>query len=45
MAPGIEAMARMFGCQETLIEGREAWRKLLQPMGYELFSVTLRKRL
>ena len=45
MAPGVEAMARMMGCAETLIEGREAWRKLLEPMGYTLFSVTLRKRL
>jgi hypothetical protein len=45
MAPGIEALARMMGCDEMLIEGREAWRKLLEPMGYELFSVTVRKRL
>lgn len=45
MAPGIESLARMMGCDEILIEGREAWRKLLEPMGYGLFSVTLRKRL
>jgi len=45
MAPGIESLARMMGCTETLIEGREAWRKLLEPMGYRLFSVTLRKTL
>jgi hypothetical protein len=43
MAPGIESLARMMGCTETLIEGREAWRRLLKPMGYDLFSVTLRK--
>jgi hypothetical protein len=45
MAPGIEALARMMGCVEILIEGREAWRRLLEPMGYALFSVTLRKAL
>jgi hypothetical protein len=45
MAPGIEALARMMGCVEILIEGREAWRRLLQPVGYKLFSVTLRKAL
>ena len=43
MAPGIEAIARMMGCTETLIEGREAWKRLLAPNGYTLFSVTLRK--
>ena len=45
MAPGIEAVARMMGCTEVLIEGREAWRKLLEPMGYNLWSVTVRKAL
>ena len=45
MAPGLESIARMMGCNEVLIEGREAWRKLLEPSGYSLFSVTLRKRL
>ena len=45
MAPGIEAVARMMGCTEVLIEGREAWRKLLEPMGYKLWSVTVRKAL
>jgi hypothetical protein len=45
MAPGVESIARMMGCHEILIEGREAWRRLLEPMGYSLFSVTLRKRL
>lgn len=45
MAPGIEALARMMGCTEALIEGREAWKRLLAPMGYGLFSVTLRKAL
>jgi hypothetical protein len=45
MAPGIEALARMMGCAEILIEGREAWKRLLAPSGYSLFSITLRKRL
>ena len=45
MAPGVEAVARMMGCNEILIEGREAWEKLLKPNGYELWSVTLRKAL
>lgn len=43
MAPGVEAMARMMGCSEMLIEGREAWKKLLEPAGYKLWSVTLNK--
>jgi len=45
MAPGIESLARMMGCTEALIEGREAWKRLLAPYGYDLFSVTLRKAL
>jgi hypothetical protein len=45
MAPGIESLARMMGCGEVLIEGREAWRKLLEPLGYKLWSVTVRKAL
>ena len=45
MSVGVESLARMMGCTESLIEGREAWKRLLAPMGYSLFSVTLRKRL
>ena len=45
MAPGVEAMGRMMGCSEMLIEGQKAWERLLKPMGYEPFSVTLRKAL
>jgi hypothetical protein len=45
MAPGIESIARMMGCTEALIEGREAWKRLLAPEGWTLFSVTLRKTL
>lgn len=45
MAPGVESVARMMGCTDILIEGREAWRKLLAPLGYDLFSVTVHKAL
>ena len=45
MAPGVEAMGRMMGCTEMLIEGQKAWERLLKPMGYEAFSVTVRKAL
>lgn len=45
MAPGIEAIARMMGCDAMLIEGRAAWAKVLKPAGYEPWSVTLRKGL
>lgn len=43
LAPGIEAMARLLGCSEVLVEGRRGWERSLKPMGYEFFSVTLRK--
>lgn len=45
MAPGVEAVARMMGCTSMLVEGRSAWKRLLGPMGYEPWSVTLRKAL
>lgn len=45
MTPGVEAVARMMGCTSVLIEGRAAWQKVLAPLGYEAFSVTLRKAL
>lgn len=45
MAPGIEAIARMMGCTSMLVEGREAWKKVLKDQGYDLWSVTLRKAL
>jgi hypothetical protein len=45
LAPGVEATGRMMGCSEMLIEGQQAWKRLLEPMGYTLFSVTLRKPL
>lgn len=45
MAPGVEAMARMMGCSSMLIEGRHAWARLLKPLGYEPWSVTVWKAL
>jgi len=45
MAPGVEAVGRALGCTEMLIEGRKGWEKLLAPMGYEPWSVTVRKML
>jgi hypothetical protein len=45
MAPGVEAMARSLGCAEMLIEGRKGWERVLKPMGYEPWSVTVRKAL
>jgi hypothetical protein len=45
MAPGVEAMARMMGCSGMLIEGREAWKRLLAPLGYVPWSLTLWKAL
>jgi hypothetical protein len=43
MEPGLVAIARMMGCSSVLIEGRAAWAKLLKPLGYEPWSVTLHK--
>lgn len=45
MVPGVEAIARMMGCDAMLIEGRSAWKKLLGPQGYSPWSVTLCKEL
>lgn len=45
MAPGVEAVARMMGCTGMLIEGRAAWQRVLKPLGYEPWSVTLFKAL
>lgn len=43
MEPGLVAIARMMGCSSVLIEGRAAWAKLLKPLGYDPWSVTLHK--
>lgn len=45
MVPGVEAMARMMGCQSALIEGRPAWKRVLESQGYKVWSVTLHKEL
>jgi hypothetical protein len=41
--PGLVAISRMMGCTSVLIEGRMAWAKLMKPLGYEPWSVTLHK--
>lgn len=43
--PGVEALARMMGCSGMIIEGRPAWKRVLQAHGYKLWSVTLHKGL
>ena len=43
MEPGLVAIARMMGCDKVLIEGRPAWAKLMKPLGYETFSITVEK--
>jgi hypothetical protein len=45
MVPGVEALARMMGCDAMLVEGRPAWTKVLKASGYGLWSVTLHKAL
>lgn len=45
LTPGCEAMARMMGCTAMLIEGRPAWRRVMEPHGYKLWSITLHKAL
>jgi hypothetical protein len=45
MAPGIEAVVRMMGCEGVLIEGDEGWKKALADLGYKPWSVTLYKAL
>lgn len=43
MEPGIVAVARMMGCDAILLEGRLAWAKVMKPLGYEPWSITLHK--
>ncbi|HEX2614055.1 MAG TPA: hypothetical protein VHL10_01065 [Nitrososphaera sp.] len=45
LAPGIESVARLLGCEEMLIEGRLGWQRALKDIGYGPWSVTLRKKL
>lgn len=45
MAAGIEAFGRSQGCTTSLIEGRGGWAKPLKVLGYQPWSVTLKKKL
>lgn len=45
LAPGLEAIGRLVGCSEMLVEGRAGWTKILKAHGYSPWSVTLRKAL
>lgn len=45
MLPGIEALARIQGCDRVVVEGRRAWERMLKGSGYDFFSVTLQKGL
>ena len=45
MTPGLEAAARMRGCDRVLIEGREGWQKALSALDYKPFSFTVVKEL
>ena len=45
LVPGCEALARMMGCTAMLIEGRPAWKRVMEPQGYKLWSITLHKGL
>jgi hypothetical protein len=45
LVPGCEALARMMGCTAMLVEGRPAWKRVLEPQGYALWSITLHKGL
>jgi len=43
LLPGVEAVARILGCKEVLIEGRKGWERVMRDEGFNFFSVTLRK--
>lgn len=43
--PDIEAWGRRIGCTTSLVESRPAWAKLLKPLGYTPWSVTVQKAL
>lgn len=43
LAPGIEAVGRLLGCSFMLIEGRRGWEKMLKPLDYNFWSITLQK--
>ena len=43
LEPALAATARLLGCTRVLIEGRKGWERLMKPLGYEPWSVTLCK--
>jgi hypothetical protein len=45
LIPGAEAYGRLMGCTSVLIEGRAGWARALKVMGYQPWSVTVRKAL
>lgn len=45
LLPGIEAVARMQGCDRMVVEGPRGWERILKAVGYGFFSVTLAKGL
>jgi hypothetical protein len=44
-SPAVEAWARSVGCSEMLVESRPAWKRALKDIGYEPWSLTVRKEL
>ena len=45
LEPALAATARLLGCSGVLVEGRAGWQRMLKPLGYEPWSVTVRKAL
>lgn len=45
LSPGLEAMGRIMGCSQMLVEGREGWKRVLASHGYRPWSITLTKDL
>jgi hypothetical protein len=45
LSAGIEAFGRAQGCSTALIEGRSGWARHLKALGYQHWSVTLKKKL
>lgn len=43
MAPGIEAVGRLMGCNAAMAEGRSGWSRILKNHGYEVASIVMRK--
>ena len=45
LLPGIEALARIQGCDRMIVEGPRAWERVLKSSGYGFFSATVTKGL